>query len=67
MSWPTSTRRKLSRWPAPPEDEMGGQNTRALPVVMQNHGKDITVVWPAEIETQEPVLPLPATSPYAMG
>ncbi|HZT86925.1 MAG TPA: ABC transporter substrate-binding protein [Stellaceae bacterium] len=52
---------------APPEDEMAGQNTRALPVVMQNHGKDITVVWPSEIATQTPVLPLPSSSPYAMG
>jgi hypothetical protein len=34
---------------------------------MQNHGKDITVVWPSEIETQTPVLPLPASSPYAMS
>jgi branched-chain amino acid transport system substrate-binding protein len=50
---------------APPEDEMGGQNTRALPVVMQNHGKDITVVWPHEIATQDPVLPLPGSNPYA--
>ncbi|MBV9858841.1 MAG: ABC transporter substrate-binding protein [Alphaproteobacteria bacterium] len=50
----------------PPEDAMAGQNERALPVVMQNHGKAITVVWPTEIETQEPVLPLPASSPYAM-
>ncbi|MBV8889548.1 MAG: ABC transporter substrate-binding protein [Alphaproteobacteria bacterium] len=51
---------------APPEDEMAGQNQRALPVVMQNHGKEITVVWPTEIQTQSPVLPLPASSPYAM-
>ncbi|MBV9829821.1 MAG: ABC transporter substrate-binding protein [Alphaproteobacteria bacterium] len=52
---------------APPEDAMAGQNIRALPVVMQNHGKEITVVWPSEITTQDPVLPLPSTSPYAMG
>jgi branched-chain amino acid transport system substrate-binding protein len=49
----------------PPSDSMGGQNDRALPVVMQNHGKEITVVWPTEIETQAPVLPLPKSSPYA--
>jgi branched-chain amino acid transport system substrate-binding protein len=51
----------------PPDDAMAGQNERALPVVMQNHGKEITVVWPTEIETQAPVLPLPASSPYAMS
>ena len=52
---------------APPEDVMAGQNIRALPVVMQNRGKNITVVWPSQISTAEPVMPLPATSPYAMG
>ncbi len=52
---------------APPEDAMAGQNLRALPVVMQNRGKDITVVWPSQISTAPPVLPLPASSPYAMG
>ena len=52
---------------APPEDAMAGQNIRALPVVMQNRGKDITVVWPSQISTAQPVLPLPASSPYAMG
>jgi branched-chain amino acid transport system substrate-binding protein len=46
---------------------MAGQNIRALPVVMQNRGKNITVVWPSQISTAEPVMPLPATSPYAMG
>jgi branched-chain amino acid transport system substrate-binding protein len=51
----------------PPDDAMAGQNERALPVVMQNHGKEITVVWPTEIQTQAPVLPLPSSSPYAMG
>jgi branched-chain amino acid transport system substrate-binding protein len=52
---------------APPEDAMAGQNIRALPVVMQNRGKDITVVWPSQISTAEPVMPLPASSPYAMS
>ncbi|MFZ3236873.1 MAG: ABC transporter substrate-binding protein [Stellaceae bacterium] len=52
---------------APPEDAMSGQNVRALPVVMQNRGKDITVVWPSQISTAAPVMPLPASSPYAMG
>ena len=51
---------------APPEDVMAGQNIRALPVVMQNRGKNIAVVWPSQISTADPVLPLPASSPYAM-
>ncbi len=51
---------------APPEDAMAGQNLRALPVVMQNRGKDITVVWPGQISTAQAVMPLPASSPYAM-
>lgn len=51
---------------APPEDTMAGQNVRGTPVVMQNRGKDITVVWPSQIASAEPVLPLPASSPYAM-
>lgn len=52
---------------APPEDVMAGQNTRALPVVMQNRGTEITVVWPSQIASAPPVLPLPSSSPYAMG
>ena len=51
---------------APPEDVMAGQNVRALPVVMQNRGRNITVVWPSQISTAEAVLPLPAFSPYSM-
>ena len=51
---------------APPADDMAGQNLRAMPVVMQNRGNDITVVWPSEIATADPIAPLPAASPYAM-
>ena len=36
-----------------------GQNERSTPVVMQNAGEHISVVWPTEIRTQDPVLPLP--------
>src|SRR5215813_2995268 len=50
----------------PPDTPMAGQNERSTPVVMQNNGEKITVVWPANIKTQEPVLPLPASSIYAM-
>ena len=51
---------------APPEDAMAGQNLRGTPVVMQNRGKNITVVWPSQIASAEPVLPLPVSSPYAL-
>ncbi len=50
----------------PPGTELSGQNERSTPVVMQYFGEHIAVVWPTNIETQEPVLPLPASSPYAM-
>src|ERR671936_887182 len=50
----------------PPGHPLAGQNERSTPVVMQNAGEHIAVVWPANIKTQEPVLPLPAASIYAM-
>jgi branched-chain amino acid transport system substrate-binding protein len=50
----------------PPGTELSGQNERSTPVVMQNAGEHISVVFPTNIETQEPVLPLPKSSIYAM-
>ena len=50
----------------PPGTPMSGQNERSTPVVMQFAGEHISVVWPSNIKTQEPVLPLPASSIYAM-
>ena len=50
----------------PPGTPLAGQNERSTPVVMQYAGEHIAVVWPNNIKTQEPVLPLPATSIYAM-
>jgi branched-chain amino acid transport system substrate-binding protein len=50
----------------PPGTQMAGQNERSTPVVMQNAGEHISVVWPNNIKTQDPVLPLPASSVYAM-
>jgi branched-chain amino acid transport system substrate-binding protein len=50
----------------PPGTELSGQNERSTPVVMQNAGEHISVVYPTNIETQEPVLPLPKSSIYAM-
>jgi branched-chain amino acid transport system substrate-binding protein len=50
----------------PPGTPLSGQNERSTPVVMQNAGEHISVVWPNNIRTQDPVLPLPASSPYAL-
>ena len=50
---------------APPEHELAGQNLRTWPVAMQYIGGKIQVVYPASIATAAPVLPLPASSPYA--
>jgi branched-chain amino acid transport system substrate-binding protein len=50
----------------PPGQALSGQNERSTPVVMQNAGEHISVVWPNNIKTREPVLPLPSSSIYAM-
>ena len=50
----------------PPDTPMSGQNERSTPVVMQNAGEHISVVWPTNIRTQEPVFPLPKSSVYAV-
>jgi branched-chain amino acid transport system substrate-binding protein len=49
-----------------PGTQLAGQNERSTPVVMQNAGEHIAVVWPPNIKTQDPVLPLPSSSIYAM-
>src|SRR5215468_2413833 len=48
-----------------PGTPMSGQNERSTPVVMQNAGEHISVVWPTNIRTQDPVFPLPKSSIYA--
>ena len=50
----------------PPGHQLAGQNERSTPVVMQYAGNTVAVVWPNNIKTQEPILPLAASSPYAM-
>src|SRR5499427_8664092 len=45
-----------------PGTPMSGQNERSTPVVMQNAGEHISVVWPTNIQTQAPVFPLPKGS-----
>jgi branched-chain amino acid transport system substrate-binding protein len=49
----------------PPGTQLSGQNERSTPVVMQNAGEHISVVWPTNIRTQDPVFPLPKSSIYA--
>ncbi len=44
---------------------MAGQNDRAFPVIVQYIDDKAHVVWPKSLQHHEPVLPLPASSPYA--
>ena len=44
---------------------MAGQNERAFPVIVQYIDDQPYIVWPKSLQRQEPVLPLPASSPYA--
>jgi len=49
----------------PPGAAMAGQNERAYPVVVQYVDDKSYVVWPKAQQEREPVLKLPASSPYA--
>jgi ABC-type branched-subunit amino acid transport system substrate-binding protein len=42
-----------------------GQNERSFPVIIQYVDDKPYVVWPKALQIREPVLPLPASSPYA--
>src|SRR5215813_10614680 len=44
---------------------MRGQNERAFPVVFQVHEGKFEVVFPKGVSTAAPILPLPASSPWA--
>jgi len=44
---------------------MAGQNDRAFPVIVQYIDDQAQIVWPKSLQRRDPVLPLPATSPYA--
>ena len=44
---------------------MAGQNDRAYPVIVQYIDDKSYVVWPKVMQQREPVLKLPASSPYA--
>lgn len=48
----------------PPGTPLSGQNERSTPVVMQNAGEHISVVWPTNIRTKDPIFPLPKGSTY---
>ena len=49
----------------PPGSQLAGQNERSSPVVMQYVGGETKIAWPKAIRTIDPVVPLPASSPYA--
>jgi branched-chain amino acid transport system substrate-binding protein len=49
----------------PPGDRMAGQNARSIAVVMQYVDGKTNVVWPKQLRTAEPILPLPAGHAYA--
>ena len=49
----------------PPGNQMAGQNERSIAVVMQYVDGKTNVVWPKELRTAEPILPLPAGHAYA--
>ncbi len=50
---------------AEPGHQMAGQNLRSTPVVMQYLDGKAGVVWPDAIRSQDVVIPLPDSSPYA--
>lgn len=50
----------------PPDHEMAGQNARSVAVVMQFENARSKVVWPTPIAGGPPVMPLPASSPFAL-
>ena len=49
----------------PPGHQMAGQNERSIAVVMQYVDGKTNVVWPKQLRTAEPTLPLPAGHAYA--
>jgi branched-chain amino acid transport system substrate-binding protein len=53
------------KFPEPGATNMDGQNMRASPVVMQYVNREVKIAWPKALQTIDPVLPLPDSSPYA--
>ena len=50
----------------PETADMAGQNLRAFPVIIQYEADKSYVVWPPSQAMRPAVLPLPASSPYAL-
>jgi ABC-type branched-subunit amino acid transport system substrate-binding protein len=46
---------------------MAGQNDRAFPIIVQYVDDKPYVVWPKSLQLRDPVLPLPASSPYSLN
>jgi len=53
------------KFPGAGKSDMMGQNLLASPVVMQFLDRKVYIAWPKALQTIDPVLPLPKTSPYA--
>lgn len=53
------------KFPSAGQNDMMGQNMRASPVVMQYVGRKVYIAWPKVLQTIDPILPLPKSSPYA--
>jgi branched-chain amino acid transport system substrate-binding protein len=49
----------------PKSSDMAGQNNDAFPVVVQYTSGDAKIAWPKELQTTDPVLSLPKSSPYS--
>jgi len=49
----------------PPGDPMSGQNARSFPVVIQHRPDGAKVLWPKEVQTATPVMPLPKGNTFA--
>jgi ABC-type branched-subunit amino acid transport system substrate-binding protein len=47
------------------DSDSPGQNERAFPVIVQYIDDKAYVVWPKNLQLREPVLPLPAASPFS--
>ena len=45
--------------------DMSGQNERAFPVVVQYIDGEAKIAWPKALQTVDPVMPLPKSSPYS--
>lgn len=51
----------------PPGTPLSGQNERSSPGITQAYKDKEVLLWPGNIRTAEPILPLPKSSPYAMS